>query len=40
MDDSVDAAILTGISVPFVVVAAFFVVRRIRQAHRRRSGHG
>lgn len=35
----IDAAILTGVSVPFVVVAAFFTVRRTRQAHRRRSGH-
>ena len=36
----VDAAVLTGLSVPLVGVAAFTVVRRIRRAHRRRSGHG
>jgi uncharacterized membrane-anchored protein len=35
----VDAAILTGLSVPIVVVAMFLVVRRIRLAHRRRSAH-
>jgi uncharacterized membrane-anchored protein len=36
---SVDPAILTGLSVPFVALAAFFIVRRIRVSHRRRSGH-
>jgi uncharacterized membrane-anchored protein len=35
----VDPAILTGVSVPFVVVAMFLVVRRIRHAHRMRGVH-
>jgi uncharacterized membrane-anchored protein len=35
----VDAGILTGVSVPFVVGAMFLVVRRIRLAHRMRSAH-
>ena len=36
---NVDPAILSGVSVPLVVLAAFFVVRRIRLTHRRRGGH-
>jgi uncharacterized membrane-anchored protein len=36
---NVDPAILSGVSVPLVVLVAFFVVRRIRLTHRRRGGH-
>ena len=36
---NVDPAILSGVSVPLIVLVAFFVVRRIRLTNRRRGGH-